>query len=151
MISKKTKYGLRALVVLAKEYQRSLVLISNLSKSERIPQKFLEAILLDLKNKGFLRSKKGKGGGYALAKSPDEITMGQIIRILEGPLASVPCVSQTAYRKCDDCGEESICCIRVVMKEVRDAVANILDKTTLADILKRADNLTEKEAHTYFI
>ncbi len=151
MISKKTKYGLRALIFLAKEYEKKLVIISDLAKSERISQKFLEAILLELKNKGFLQSKKGKGGGYALAKPPAEISMGQIIRILEGPLAPVPCVSQTAYRKCDDCGEESVCCIRLVMKEVRDAMANILDKTTLADMLKRAESLNEKEASTYFI
>ena len=136
MISRKTKYGLQALIYLAKKYGKGPVLIAELAKRERIPKKFLESILLDLRNKGILQSKKGKGGGYALARPPHAITMGEVIRVLEGPLAPVPCVSQTAYRKCEECRDENSCEIRMVMKQVRDAIANILDHTTLADLLK---------------
>lgn len=151
MISKKTKYGLNALIYLAKEYQKGPVLISDIVKAEKMPQKFLEHILLSLKNQGILESKRGKGGGYLLGKDPKNIKLGQVIRILEGPLAPVPCVSQTAYHKCEECKDESCCGIRFVMKDVRDAIANILDRTSLADVLKRVESITEKEAHTYVI
>jgi len=151
MLSKKTKYALQSLFYLAREYRKGHILISELAQKEHIPQKFLERILLDLKNHGVLYSKKGKGGGYSLAKPPKEIILGKIIRILEGPLAPVSCVSQTAYRKCDECRDETVCGIRVVMKDVRDAMANILDKTSLADVLERVDSLTGKESLTYFI
>ncbi len=140
MISKKTKYGLHALIYLAKHYSSGPALIADLAKQERIPRKFLEAILLELKKQGVLESKKGKGGGYALSRHPKDIKMGQVIRILDGPLAPVACVSQTAYRKCDECREESCCGIRIVMKEVRDAIANILDKTSLEDVIEKTDS-----------
>jgi len=140
MLSKKTKYGLNALIYLAKKYNQGPVLIADLAKEERIPKKFLEAILLDLKKNGLLESKKGKGGGYSLSKSPKSIKMGQAIRILDGPLAPVGCVSQTAYQKCEECREESCCGIRLVMKDVRDAIANILDKTSLEDVIARAES-----------
>ena len=144
MLSKKTKYGLNALIYLAKKYNQGPVLISDLASEERIPKKFLEAILLDLKKSGLLESKKGKGGGYALSKLPKDIFVGQIVRILDGPLAPVGCVSQTAYSKCQECREENCCGIRLVMKDVRDAIANILDKTSLEDVIVRAEsqNLT---------
>ena len=151
MISQKTRYGLQALFYLARAYNQGSVLISELAQNERIPQKFLEAILLNLKNHGLLKSKKGKGGGYALGKPPEQITMGQVMRLLEGPLAPVPCVSQTAYRKCDECRDEKSCCLRILMKEVRDAMANVLDKTTLADVIQRGKALNGKESLTYFI
>ena len=137
MLNKKTKYGLHALVHLAREYPRRTVLISQLARAERIPQKFLEAILLELKKSGILDSKKGKGGGYSLAHSPDKIFLGKIIRILEGPLAPVSCVSQTAYRRCLECRDEKTCGIRLVMKDVREAMANILDKTSLSNLLEQ--------------
>ncbi|MCR4337664.1 MAG: Rrf2 family transcriptional regulator, partial [Candidatus Omnitrophica bacterium] len=128
MISNKTKYGLHALIHLGKKYQNeSLVLIANLAQEERIPKKFLELILLELKNHGILESKKGKGGGYKLAKHPRDIKLGTVIRILEGPLAPVSCVSQTAYKRCKECKDEDHCGIRLVMKDVREAIANILD------------------------
>ena len=151
MISKKTKYALSALIYLAKEYKKGPVLISNLAQSERIPKKFLEFILLDLKNHGVLQSRRGKKGGYLLGKEPSKIILGQVIRILDGPLAPVSCVSQTAYQKCEECKDENCCGIRFVMKDVRDAIANILDHTSLADVLKRMESVTEKEALTYFI
>jgi Rrf2 family protein len=137
MLSNKAKYALRALFALSKKYGQGPVLISDLATEEGIPKKFLELILLDLKNQGILQSKKGKGGGYFLGKNPDSVTLGQVIRILDGPLAPLPCVSQTAYRKCDECEDETTCGIRIVMKEVRDATARIVDGVSLADVLTR--------------
>jgi Rrf2 family protein len=139
MISRKTKYGLHSAFYLAKHYSEGPVLISDIAKSEKIPQKFLEAILLELKNHGILNSKKGKGGGYSLARPPQEIMMGQIVRVLEGPLAPVSCVSQMAYKRCDECKDEVHCGIKLVMKEVRDAVAAILDKTSLQDVIAQTE------------
>lgn len=112
------------------------VLIVDISKKERIPRKFLELILLELKRHGLVQSKKGKGGGYFLARNPGSITLGDVIRFLDGPIALVPCVSRTAYRRCEDCDDEATCGIRIVMKEVRDAMGLILDRTTLADVTK---------------
>jgi Rrf2 family protein len=145
MLSKKAQYGLRALLALARENHQNPVLISDLAKHEGIPRKFLELILLELKNQGILQSRKGKGGGYFLGKPPQAITIGQVIRILDGPLAPLPCVSQTAYRKCDDCENENTCGVRIVMKEVRDETARILDGTTLAALLIRVENMSQKE------
>jgi|SRR5688572_6457095 len=131
MLSKKSKYGLKALLELANESGRGPILISELADRQRLPRKFLEAILLELKRHGILQSKKGKGGGYFLHRDPSAITLGQVIRVLEGPLALTPCVSQTAYMKCEECLDEETCGIRLAMKEVRDATAHILDNTTL--------------------
>ncbi len=151
MISKKTKYALNSLVYLAKNNGKGPILINDLAKSEGLPRKFLEAILLELKNKGFLQSRRGKTGGYLLGKPPEKIILGDVIRVLEGPLAPVSCVSQTAYQKCEECKDENCCGIRIVMKDVRDAIANILDKTSLADVLKRIENTREKGNVTYEI
>jgi Rrf2 family protein len=137
MINKKTKYALQAMILLAQEYDRGPVLIADLAARGRIPHKFLELILLSLKNAGLLQSRKGKGGGYSLGRPPDQITMGEVIRIVEGPLAPVPCVSKIAYRRCEECVDERTCGIRLVMQEVRDGIANILDGATFADVLKR--------------
>jgi Rrf2 family protein len=134
MLTRKSKYGLKALLVLAEEADQGPVLISELADRQRLPKKFLEAILLELKRAGLLHSKKGKGGGYVLGRKPTEITVGQVIRVLEGPLALTPCVSQTAYRRCDECLDEQACGVRLAMKEVRDATARILDNTTLAGL-----------------
>ncbi len=153
MLTKKTKYALQALLALARDYGRGPILISEIAENERIPKKFLELILLDLKNNGILQSKKGRGGGYFLGRPPELITFGQVIRLLDGPLAPLPCVSQTAYRKCDECKDERSCGIRVVMKDVRDSTAKILDTTTLADALHRVELLMEDEqaALMYYI
>src|SRR5688572_16222854 len=133
-LSQKTKYALRALQYLAKARGKGPVLISTLAKAEQIPQKFLEAILLDLKNQGILQSKKGKGGGYLLLRAPSAVTLGEVIRLFDGPLAPLPCVSEMAFKKCDECPDVETCPTRSVMKEVRDAMAAILDRTTLADL-----------------
>jgi Rrf2 family protein len=139
MISKKAKYGLKALLMLAREHDKGPILVSDIAKREAIPQKFLGLILLELKRRGLLQSRKGRGGGYFLAKSPESITLGQIIRFIDGPIALVPCVSQFAYMKCDDCRDEETCGIRIVMKKVRDAMGEILDGTTLADVIEEVE------------
>ncbi len=139
MLSKKAKYGLKALLALAVEYAKNQpVLISKIAESERIPKKFLELILLELKNKGILQSKMGKGGGYFLAKAPAQISMGSIIRVLDGPLSPLPCLSQTAYRPCDECKDESACAIRLTMKDVRDETVRMLEGTSLQDMLDKS-------------
>jgi Rrf2 family protein len=134
MLSKKSKYGLKALLVLGREASRGPVLVSDIADREALPRKFLEAILLELKHRGIVESKKGKGGGYFLRRPPGEITFGEVIRVLEGPLAAVSCVSQTAYMKCAECIDEETCGVRLAMKQVRDATARILDHKTLADV-----------------
>ena len=139
MLSKKAKYALKAMLYLAREGDRGPVLIAEIADREGIPKKFLEAILLALKNRGLLASRKGKGGGYALARPAAVVTFGEIVRIMDGPLAPVPCVSATAYHPCEECGDEGHCAIRIVMQEARDALASVLDGTTLADALRRAD------------
>lgn len=145
MLSKRTKYGLKALIYLARQYRQGPVLIADLARDERIPKKFLETILLALKNNGILHSKKGKGGGYSLGRHPRAITFGQAIRVMEGPLAPVPCVSETSYATCSECDNELTCGIRIVMKDVRDAMAKILDGTSLEDALERIDNAEEAQ------
>lgn len=156
-LSKKTQYTLRALYSLARTYGRGPTLIAKLSQEESIPQDFLENILLYLKGVGLVESKKGKGGGYLLARNPEEVTLGSIIRLMEGPLAPLPCASETAYRKCDECVDDSICGTRMVMREVRDAIAGILDRTSLAQVCRRMDEAKtaatsrEAEALMYYI
>ncbi|MBI3319352.1 MAG: Rrf2 family transcriptional regulator [Candidatus Omnitrophica bacterium] len=143
-ISKKAKYALRALFELARRYQQGPVLIAELAKHHQIPKKFLESILLELRNTGMLGSKKGKGGGYFLARAPGSIRIGEVIRALDGPMAPVPCVSQTAYRTCEECEDEATCGIRALMQDVRDATARILDQESLEDLLKREEQLEQK-------
>ena len=147
----KAKYGLRALVALTREYGKGPVLIADLAASESIPRKFLELILLDLKRKGLLQSKKGKGGGYNLSRPPSLISLGEVIRALDGPIALLPCVSQTAYRRCEECVDEWTCGIRQVMKEVRDATSAIFDGTTLEDLLTRSHQADSSRAMMYHI
>lgn len=133
MLSKKAKYGLKAMFYLARNYEKGLVLISTLAEKENIPRKFLELILLDLKRHGLLHSKMGKGGGYTLSKAPSKITVGQVVRVLDGPLAPIGCVSKTAYQKCDECVSERTCEIRKIMQQVREATSKILDTTSLEE------------------
>lgn len=135
MLSQKCKYALQALLVLAREPNDDLLLVSDIADRENLPKKFLEAILLELNRNGMVRSRRGRGGGYALAKPADLITFGQVVRIMDGPLAPLSCVSVNYYRKCDDCKDEQTCEIRKVMRRVRDAIAHELDGTSLADAL----------------
>ncbi|WP_330441875.1 RrF2 family transcriptional regulator [Flavobacterium sp. C4GT6] len=136
MLSKKTKYGLKALIYIAKHSGTEPVLISEISDNERIPKKFLEAILLDLKKHGILGSKKGKGGGYYLLKDPKEITAATLIRVLDGPLAMLPCVSLNYYEKCDDCPDEAKCNLNKFMTQVRDNTLSLLQQKSLYDLAK---------------
>lgn len=110
-----------------------------IASEERIPKKFLDAILLDLRKAGFVRAQKGPGGGYALARAPQEIRVGNIIRALDGPLAPIGCASRSAFEACDDCRHPEFCSVRLVMTDVRDAIAGILDNMSLADMAKRAE------------
>jgi Rrf2 family protein len=138
MLSQKCKYALAALLALARAPQDELLLVSDIAEAENLPRKFLEAILLDLNRNRLVRSRRGRGGGYALAKPAAEITFGQVVRIMDGPLAPLSCVSVNYYRACDDCRDEQACAIRRVMRRVRDAIAAELDGTTLADALNDA-------------
>lgn len=133
MLSKKAKYALKALFSLAHDYGNEAVLIADIADKEGIPKKFLEAILLDLKNHGILYSRRGKMGGYGLLRNPEQITVGEVVRIIDGPLALVPCARQNGYQPCDECHDIETCAIRITMKKVRDATADILDGTTLSD------------------
>lgn len=138
-LSKQTQYSLRALYALTRAYGSRRLLIEDISRQEGIPKKFLENILLKLKGYGLVGSKTGKGGGYLLSRDPASVTVGEVIRLVEGPLAPLPCASVTAYRKCEECVDARFCETRLVMREVRDAVAQILDSTTLSDVCRRAD------------
>lgn len=139
-LSKRGEYGLRAMISLAKNttsgVHPSLMQIKDISERERIPAKFLEQILLTLKNSGLLHSKMGVGGGYYLARDPQEIFLGQIIRVLDGPIAPIRCVSQMAYEACD-CPDVESCGLRLVMEDVRNSIASILDNTSLFDVVQR--------------
>jgi Rrf2 family protein len=141
MLSKKAQYSILALVKLAREYQRGPVLIEKISQTEKIPKKFLEAILLDLKQSGVLGSKKGKGGGYFLIKEPGEINMADIIRHFDGAIALIPCATYKYYQPCQHCKDELTCGIRSVVKDIRDETVNLLENISLADIIKREDIL----------
>ena len=135
MLSKKTKYGIKALTHIARVKNAETVSIGVVAQSENIPQKFLEGILLTLRKSGFLGSKKGKLGGYYLIKTPDKIMMADVMRILEGPIAMVPCVSLNFYEKCDDCPDENACSVHNLMIEVRDSTLNIFNNKSLADLI----------------
>jgi Rrf2 family protein len=135
MLSKKTRYALLALTKLAREYGKGTILIKEIAKSENIPQRFLEGILLDLKNIGFLGSKLGKSGGYFLRKPPEEIQMAEVIRHFDGAIALVPCASEKYYEACEHCKDEQTCTIRGVFKEIREQTYQKLSNTSLADLI----------------
>lgn len=149
-LSKRGEYGLRAMMILAARDVRGhppMVQIREISEREQIPAKFLEQILLALKNAGLLHSRMGVGGGYYLARPAREISLGQIARVLDGPLAPVKCVSQMAYEPCG-CPDEETCGLRLTMADVRNAIAGILDHTSLEDIVRRQDAARAALANT---
>lgn len=133
MLSKKTQYAFKALIYLAENSEDGPVLIADISRKKKIPLKFLENILLELKNAGILGSKKGKGGGYFFNMDPDKVPLSKVMRLIDGPIALLPCVSLNFYEKCKNCQEKK-CGINRVMTEVRDASLNILENRTVADI-----------------
>ena len=135
MLSKKTKYGLKALSYIARQEENNPVQIATIAAEENISHKYLESILLSLRKAGFLGSKKGKGGGYYLLKSATDILMTDVIRVLEGPIAMLACVSLNFYEKCDDCPDENACSVHKLMIQVRDNTLQVLRSNTLADII----------------
>ena len=136
MISQKAKYALRARAMLARAPGGTPVLIADIAEQQNIPKKFLEQILLDMKHRGLVVSKRGKEGGYLLLRPAKEITFGEVLRMIDGPIAPLPCLSQTAYRKCDDCLSEAECEIRHVFARVADATREVLFSATIADALE---------------
>jgi Rrf2 family protein len=135
MISQKAKYALKALLVLARAPKGEATQIRDIAEAESIPRKFLEQIMLDLKHSGYLASRRGRAGGYELLKPADAITYGEILRLIDGPIAPLPCLSRIAYRRCDDCPSEAGCEVRQVFAGVAEATREVLDRTTIADSL----------------
>ena len=131
MLTKKGKYGLKALAALAELAPDQLMFVGGIAESNNIPKKFLDAILNELSNAGFVQSRRGKAGGYRLARPAEEIMIGHVVRVLDGPLAPIPCASKTRYQPCSDCDIET-CNVRRLMLDVRNAMAEILDHTSLA-------------------
>jgi Rrf2 family protein len=137
MLTMKTRYALKALGILSERGVRQATLIADIAEREAIPRKFLEAILRELRQHGLLLAQRGRGGGYRLSKPPEEIALAEIIRALDGPLAPVPCLSRTAYERCPECKSERACGVRLVLKDLHEATASILENTTLADLVRR--------------
>lgn len=144
MISRKTKYGLQALLLLGREYGQGPILIADLAAQGKIPRKFLETILLQLKNAGVLHSRKGKGGGYSLARSPAQISIGQVVNILDGTIVPLECVNEGDSRPCPEALDCTSCGLRLVMKDAGDAMTGILDHTSLQDMQNRSAEVTHK-------
>ena len=147
MLSKKTKYAIRALIALGKQFEGDSMNILSISQNEKIPKKFLEQILLEMRNAGFLYSIKGAGGGYSLLKDPKEINLVQVMRLTGGPIAQLPCVSINFYQKCEECKDEETCGIRATFMSVRDATLKILSETTIADLIAKESTITELGLH----
>ena len=139
MLTAKGKYGLKALAYLAGLQPGETTQARDIADTNNIPKKFLDAILRDLRNAGVVFSKKGPGGGYVLARAANQISVGQVIRTLDGPLAPIACASRTAYQPCSDCVDVKTCMVRIAMSRVRDAAADILDQMTVADMLVMSD------------
>lgn len=149
MLTKKGKYGLKAMVHLAGLGANELAQVADIAETNSISKKFLDHILTELRHAGLVYSKKGKGGGYALARPAHEIKVGAIVRALDGPLAPIPCASVTAFRRCEDCGDLKTCSVRLIMVEARNAIANVLDRCTLAEM--RARSSADDRAPMYHI
>lgn len=132
MLSQKARYALHALIVLAEHGGDAPMQIADVAEEARVPRKFLEQILLDLKKRGIVKSTRGRSGGYLLGKAPKDISFADVIRVMDGPLALAPCVSVTAYHKCEDCVDEATCSIRKVLMAARDATAEVLESRTIA-------------------
>ncbi len=147
MLSKKTKYAINALVYLAKQSNAKPIQISRIAESEHIPRKFLEAILLDMRNAGILSSTKGKMGGYTLHEKPENINIADVMRLFDGPIALLPCVAYKYYKRCDECKDEATCGIRSVFADVRNETVRMLKNATLAEIVIRSEGLEKPVKH----
>lgn len=144
MISKKTKYAINALVYIAKNKKHEPISVMTISEHQNIPVKFLENILFELKKAKILSSKRGKYGGYLLNNSPDKIHMAQVMRLFDGAIALLPCVTYNYYEKCEECIDEATCGIRQVAMEIRNETVKRLKGSTLTDIIQREENLKNK-------
>ncbi|MBL6853868.1 MAG: Rrf2 family transcriptional regulator [Alphaproteobacteria bacterium] len=138
MLSQKARYALHALIVLAQHDGEEPMQIADVAEEARVPRKFLEQILVDLKRRGIVRSQRGRAGGYFVGKNPKDISFADVIRTIDGPLALAPCVSVTAYHKCEDCVDEATCSIRKVLMAARDATADVLEARTIAQAAANA-------------
>jgi Rrf2 family protein len=132
LLSQKARYALHALIVLAEHGDSEPLQIADIAEEARVPRKFLEQILLELKKRGIVRSTRGRAGGYLIGKAPKDISFADVIRVIDGPLALAPCVSVTAYHKCEDCVDEATCSIRKVLLAARDATAEVLESRNIA-------------------
>lgn len=146
MLTMKTRYALKALGILSERGAGQATLSSEISEREGIPHKFLEAILRELRQHGMLQAQRGPGGGYRLSKPPEQIALADVIRVLDGPLAPVPCLSRTAYERCSECRSERACGVRLVLKDLHEATARILETTTLADLVQRMHEASEGDS-----
>ena len=151
MITMKAKYAIKALARLALAPPGEPMLIADIAERDGIPKKFLEAILAELKQHGIVHSRKGRGGGYLLSKAPESITLAAILRVLDGPIAPVPCLSKTAYRRCDGCQDEATCSVRLVLREAYAASVEVLEHTTLADVARSDGSAPHERALRYSI
>lgn len=136
MISQKAKYAFKALFRLAEVPHGQALSIEEIARADAIPQKFLEHILLDLKRKGLVASRRGRSGGYMLIKLPQEMTIGSVLRAIDGPIAPLPCISRTAYRRCTDCRDEKTCTVRRLFADTYSAMLLLMDGTTLAEAIR---------------
>jgi Rrf2 family protein len=139
MISQKAKYALRALLALSRAPRGQTIFIGEIAETQNIPKKFLEQILLELKRHGIVESRRGKAGGYALFRPADMVTFGEVLRIVDGPIAPLPCLSNTAYRRCADCTDETNCEIRRTFAHVAEATRAVLDSTSIADAVRESE------------
>jgi Rrf2 family protein len=149
LLTNKGKYGLKALVHLAGLKPTEIAQVSDIAEANCIPKKFLDQIFSELRKAGLVHSKKGKAGGYALARPAQSISVGEIVRILDGPIAPIPCTSVTAYRRCEDCRDEKHCPVRRIMVEARNALSSVLDNCSLAEMRMLSE--THERAIAYHI
>ena len=150
MLTKKAKYGLKAMLHLARLPDGTSAFVADIAEAEGVPKKFLDAILGDLRNAGMLWSKKGRTGGYMLARRPEDIMIGSVLRTLDGPLAPIACASQSAFSPCQDCEDKDRCEVRLIMLEVRQAIANVLDRTSILEMRDLRDD-TDMSSFIYQI
>jgi Rrf2 family protein len=148
MLSNRAKYATRAILDLTAHYDEGPILIQDIHKRQNIPLKFLEQILLTLKHAGFVDSRKGRGGGYFLARTPAKITLGSVVRAIDGPLAPISCVSVTAFHDCG-CLNPKTCGLRTAWQEARNSLADVLDRVSFSEILERQHRLESETAEVY--
>lgn len=144
MISQRARYAFKAMVALARAKPGEGLQIRQLCEQEKLPRKFLEQILLSLKAAGYITSRRGRDGGYEMLKDPEKIHIGPLLRTVDGPIAPLPCLSRTAYRRCEDCRDETACGLRAILADTHEAVLAILEKRTLAEALARADLISSE-------